>query len=61
LDELLLRLGGLSPLLIVNHIRLDDSDSRSVKDSSAVGRLASEFYIDFPLFLFPAAGIYVTY
>jgi hypothetical protein len=32
---------------------LDDSDSYSVKDSSAVGRLASEFYIDFPFSFFP--------
>jgi hypothetical protein len=57
--KLLLGLVGLFALSrSVNHIRLDDSDSRSVKDSSAVGRLAREFYIDFP-FIFPAAGTYV--
>jgi hypothetical protein len=53
LREILLVLVVLSPLLIVNHIRLDDSDSRGVKDSSAVGSLAGEFYIDFPLFILP--------
>jgi hypothetical protein len=37
----------------MNHIRLDDSDSRSVKDSSAVGSLVGEFYIDLPLSLLP--------
>jgi hypothetical protein len=58
--KLLLGLVGLFALSrSVNHIRLDDSDSRSVKDSSAVGRLASEFYIDFPLLFFTPAGTHV--